>query len=341
MSTRDDLLASIANTSKDYQVGVRPAPTPAHVDRWVNQFDSAVQLPILTELDHVLKKTYFNRELVAWFLKGLIINKDLAGNDPCSFWRGINFLDIQQGGNSQRDMLSLFDSFLYEHCGVHVAGCGGTEPVYVYLDDVIFTGGRVLQDMSSWIKTSAPAKAKVHIITIAYHRGGQYYAKNKIAEVADAAKKKIELVWWRCIEIEDTKARINTSDVLRPTMLPPADTLVAAYAAGMQHKPIFRTPSSVGMNEFFSSETGRHVLEQEFLKAGVRIRQMCPHFIAYQRPLGTMGLETLGFGSLIVTYRNCPNNAPLALWAGDPWYPLFERTTNSATAIKRLFGGTS
>ncbi|WP_449265039.1 phosphoribosyltransferase-like protein, partial [Escherichia coli] len=64
---------------------------------------------------------------------------------------------------------------------------------------------------------------------------------------------------------------------------------------------------------------------------------LCPNLSATQRPLGHITLDTLGFGSLIVTFRNCPNNAPLALWVGEPWYPLFPRTTNSQTAIKRLF----
>jgi hypothetical protein len=41
-----------------------------------------------------------------------------------------------------------------------------------------------------------------------------------------------------------------------------------------------------------------------------------------------MILETLGFGSTLVTFRNCPNNCPLAFWAGYPWYPLFQRKTN-------------
>lgn len=55
---------------------------------------------------------------------------------------------------------------------------------------------------------------------------------------------------------------------------------------------------------------------------------MCPYLNEYQRPLGNMVLETLGFGSMLVTFRNCPNNSPLALWAGDPWYPLFPRKVN-------------
>jgi hypothetical protein len=34
-----------------------------------------------------------------------------------------------------------------------------------------------------------------------------------------------------------------------------------------------------------------------------------------------------GFGTYFVTYRNCPNNAPPALWwTRDGWIPLFPRT---------------
>ncbi len=63
---------------------------------------------------------------------------------------------------------------------------------------------------------------------------------------------------------------------------------------------------------------------------------MCPNLGESQRPLGHTSLEALGFGSMIVTFRNCPNNAPLALWVGAPWYPLFPRTTNSDTSMKRF-----
>jgi hypothetical protein len=64
---------------------------------------------------------------------------------------------------------------------------------------------------------------------------------------------------------------------------------------------------------------------------------MCGNLGNSERPLGHMTLVTLGFGSLIVTYRNCPNNAPLALWVDHPWYPLFPRTTNTDTQLKKMF----
>jgi hypothetical protein len=41
-----------------------------------------------------------------------------------------------------------------------------------------------------------------------------------------------------------------------------------------------------------------------------------------------MVLQTVGFGALIVTFRNCANNCPLGFWVDDPWYPLFPRKTN-------------
>lgn len=327
MSSRAELLASIATTIRDYRHGEIAAPDPQHVDRWVKQFAPETQLPILAELDHVLKHTYLDRDKVTTFLTTLITNAKLAGADPCAFWRGMKFLNNQGGGNSQREMLSLFNEFLQAHCGFQVADCGTDASTFVYIDDAVFTGNRVLKDLTTWTQSTAPAKAKVHIVTIAFHRGGQYYAETKIAQAAKAAGKDIKLTWWRCVELEDRKTHVNTSDVLRPRSLGD-DKLVSAYAKALRFPPSLRTQDSVGEHKFFSSEQGRGVLEQEMLKAGAKIRDLCPHLNKYQRPLGNMVLETLGFGSTIVTFRNCPNNAPLAFWAGDPWYPLFARKTN-------------
>ena len=143
------------------------------------------------------------------------------------------------------------------------------------------------------------------------------------------------------VDLEDRKAyTTDTSDVLRPVSIPAMTRLPTAYtnAHDVIHRRL-RTPGPGGSagNCIFSSDTGRQLIwNMNSLKAGVRIRQMCPHLNQYQRPLGNMILDTLGFGSLIVTFRNCPNSAPLALWAGDPWHPLFQRTTNSDTSMKHF-----
>lgn len=341
MSERDDLLGSIANTARDYRSGELAPPTQAHVERWISQFDAAVQLPILQEIDHVFKSTYFSLERVTSFLRALIQTEKLAGADSCAFWRGVHFLDIQGGGNSQAEMLALFNELLNEKCGFGVGQCGaGDSTVFVYLDDAVFTGNRVRRDLEAWIKDKAPETATLHVVSIALHSGGRYYAGGYIDQAARSAVKKIDVTWWRAIELEDRRTFTDTADVLRPTVIP-NDAAVQAYVQSMKYPPTLRKPGGVSAHGMFATEAGRSILEDEFLKAGARIRQICPNLGATQRPLGHMTLDTLGFGSLIVTFRNCPNNAPLSLWVGDPWYPLFPRTTNSQSAVKRAFADLS
>lgn len=327
MNKRSSLLKSIASTIADYRAGEIDAPGPEHLDTWIKQFNSEVQEPMLEELDHVLEQTYISKATVQKFLSSLVKNRDLTGGDLRAFWENVKFLDIQGGGNSQREMLRMFDTLLQEECELEIDDCGGDPDAYLYLDDGIFTGNRIRNDINSWIQSDAPQNAKVHVVTIAQHRGGQYYAKTGIERAAQLAGKKIDVHWWRCVEIEDRKTYVNSSDVLRPTCLPD-DELTQAYVRGLKYSPVLRKPGCVGNNKFFSSEEGRHLMEQELLKAGARIRSMCSSLNVYQRPLGNMVLETLGFGSLLVTFRNCPNNCPLAFWVGDPWYPLFPRTPN-------------
>ena len=335
MSKRTDLLASIAKTIKDYRKGEIPEPTPDHVERWVKQFPKNVQLPVLSEIDHVLKKTYLSREKVVSFLQKLIHAEKLVGDDACSFWRSVNFLNIQGGGNSQTDMLKLFNEILKDRCDFDIAQCGDGDSVYIYLDDGIFTGNRVRRDLEKWIKSQAPDRANLHIVTIALHSNGQHYAEEHINETIGTAGKNIGMMWWREIELENRKAYKDETDVLWPTLIP-NNTTVQEYVEKMKYKPALRRPGNVGTNSLFSSDKKKILLEQEFLVAGVEIRQMCPNLGDTQRPLGHMTLDTLGFGSPIVTFRNCPNNSPLALWVSEPWCPLFPRVTNSQTENKRL-----
>lgn len=334
MAKRSDLLLSIADTTADYREGDLTSPTPEHVERWVNQFEEAVQFPILREMDHVLKKTYFSRKETRKFLAGLVKNKKLVGEDPCTFWKGVKFLDIQGGGASQKEMIALFSKILERECGFTIEDCGVEPRVFLYLDDAIFTGNRVRRDIEAWIKDNAPEDAKLHVVVIANHEGS-YYHRGKISEATKAAGKKIEVTWWCAVGFEDRKTYTDNSDVLRPVVIPD-DEIVLAYVASMSHKPHLRNEGNVGSKGIFSSDAGRQLLEQEFLKAGVRIKNACPNLGVSQRPLGHTSLEALGFGSMIVTFRNCPNNAPLVLWVGEPWYPLFPRTTNSDTSMRRF-----
>jgi hypothetical protein len=320
------LLEQVASTITDYRAGELPAPDADHVRRWINQFDESAREPVLRETAHVLEQTYLSRERCENFIRAVAKTEKLTGDDPHSFWPSVHFLRIQQGGQSQADMLTLFGETLKKKYGIGALP-GGASDTFIYLDDVSFSGNRVLNDLRVWIANAAPATAKVNIIVMALHSGGQHYAQVALAKAAKEAGKTLEFKWWRSVEVEDRRDHTNVSDVLRPTELP-QDALVQAYVAKMRFQPVLRTPGNVGGLGFFSSDAGRQLLEQEFLNAGCRIRQICPNLPSRHRPLGFSFLDTLGFGTMMVTYRNCPNNAPLALWVGDPWIPLFPRKNN-------------
>lgn len=336
MSKRADLLSSIASTINDYRAGELPAPTPDHVDRWVCQFDVAVRIPILAEMDHLLKYTYFSRQRVEHFLSSLVSNVDLAGADPCKYWRGANFLDIQKDGHSQKDMLSIFSDMLKKECGFPSAACSSKSGDFIYLDDAVFSGARVKNDLVPWIEKLAPDKAIVHVIAIAVYSGSEWAFRVPISNAIKAAGKGISITRWRAIELENQKASRDVSEVLWPAVIPDYADVKAYVESQDRYGFVARTPGGGIALPIFSSEEGRQVLETHLLAAGVRIRGFCKDPKPMLRPLGFSRFG-LGFGSTIATYRNCPNSAPLAFWWGDPkagvghpfskWYPLLPRKT--------------
>jgi hypothetical protein len=332
MTERDDLLASVANEIKTYRKGDLPEPTPEHVDRWLHQFTPAQQLPFLREFDYVIKQTFFTRKNVNDFLRALVTNPKLAGADPTEYWSSANFLNIQQNGQSQREMLKLFSKCLEDECGLDIDGCGEDGGDFIYLDDVMFSGNRVGNDLEPWIINDAPQSATVNVIVAALHSGGWWYLVNKrLKNVIAESGKNISVTYWRALEIENRKWFKNSSGVLWPTAVPDVAEVQDYIAQPVKFPFEPRQPSEAAIHPF-SSEMGRQVLESEFLIAGAKIRAMSDNPKQSMRPLGFSPFG-VGFGSMIVTYRNCPNNCPLAMWWGDPeatsgalhWYPLLQR----------------
>ena len=248
--------------------------------------------------------------------------------------KDFNFLNIQKHGQSQTEINALFDDALARQCGANMGACGSGSGPYIYLDDVIFSGARVAADLRDWVVNTAPMKATVLILVIAAHELGEWQCIERLKKVALETKKDIKFLIWASSRYENRRANKNYADVLWPASLP-NDAALAAYMALDEKWPFDpRVANSVSKNQLFSSEAGRGLMEQELLLAGVRIRAACREPSPVIRPLGFSGYG-LGFGSTIVTYRNCPNNAPLALWWGDAtatsgamhWYPLLPRKT--------------
>jgi len=336
MTTRVALLKSIAHTTADYREGEMPKPTAEHVDRWISQFEGDVQLPLLQELDHVLKETYLSKEWVIDFLTRQVKNEKLAGEDPCDFWKNANFLKIQQNGDSQEEMLQVFDEGLKAECNFSIEDCGSEGGPYIYLDDGLFNGFRAGDDLDIWLEDLAPENGEVILLFIVSHSYGEWKTRQRLVRRAKDLGKKIEFHFWRAISFENNPNTSKISEVFWPATLP-ENELLKAYLAE-KHKFPFKPREEGGSceHQIFSCEEGRQLLETQLLLAGLKIRSFCENPTPSLRPLGFSPFG-LGFGATVVTFRNCPNNSPLALWWGDPeaaeshpfskWYPLFPRKT--------------
>jgi hypothetical protein len=340
--TRAELVQSICDQVHDYREGAIPRRTPEVVERWVRQFPDGVQDGILFEMDRLLDQTYISRKSMDAFLQGLTKNEKLCGADPEAFWKGANLLDIQKGGNSQSDMLEMFGGIFEKVFGSAIDRSGSKDGPFIYLDDAVFSGRRVVHDLSGWIEGIAPSKFTLHIIAAVLYQGGIYYVNKRLAELEAKTGKKVSVTWWRILELENRRYYKNASDVYWPTAAP-TGPLGDAYVKYMtEQEPKYqvelRQSGSVGTKALFSSDQNRILLEQQFLSAGLEIRKKCPNLHESLRPLGSSSLKTFGFGSTLVTFRNCPNNCPLVYWVDAPWYPLFPRSTNADASMKRLFG---
>jgi hypothetical protein len=323
-----DKLEALAALIADYRRGEVEAPDADHVERWVRQFEPDEQVPLLEELLRLWPLLYVKQQTVEQHLRGLITDPSLAGADPHSFWARANVLDIQQRGSSQRAMRDLLRAQLAEAVGIQLDASGGGN-CFIYLDDVLFTGDRVERDLLAWLP-AAPSVARVEILLFAAHAFGRYQLEEKLKGLGQSVGKAITFTVRPKHELENRRTYRDVSHVLWPISAPAGAERYLTGATGF----VPRSPGPT--SNVFPSEPRRHLVEQALLKAGLKIVGLSRDPAPMVRPLG-YGPFGLGFGSLILTYRNCPNNAPLALWWGDPmkpsshplskWYPLVPRRT--------------
>lgn len=318
----EDLCASIAETCSDYR--------PRRIDEgavwsWIQQFEEANRLSVLSELDHVLQSTYWSEDRFRDFLRAVVVEleDDVADGD----WRSVNFLRTQGPRESQTELLALLDDVLESERGYSTRECGSGNGAFVYLDDGIFTGVKLQHDqgVGSWLE-EAPSGSRLSILHPIIYDGGFDWAQRTIAEKARA--RQVKVGFWYSVQYACAWRNEAQGDILWPRAIPSdpdvMDALNVPESTGSPFEPRGVTPA--GASTVFSGEDGRNALEQALLLVGARLHATD----AGMRPLGKVtrrSPRSLGFGAMTVTYRNCPNNAPLALWWGtDPgWSPLFHR----------------
>ena len=346
-SYRQQLLVELSDIICEYRKDDRSIETrsPEIVDAWVQQFPNDVQEPLLQALVYVFTRTFITKDNFISFLTALANNKELSRDiEPSDYWKSVNFLDIQLGGASQEEILELFNDVLLK---THGYGCNTIEEAgkdYIYLDDCVGTGKRIKTDLCSWLENSAPVKSHVNVITAILH-SGSYWVEKFIQRTAQRNGKSIRITPWRAVGLENRVFKKDQSDVLWPTMIPPS-TVVQNYVkqientlqANKKRNLAWRNVGHVGGKKIFESDSQKVFLENVLLERGCQIRQEQSNLCENARPLGFHNLDCLGFGSMFITYRNCPNNCPLAFWVEQDEYPaLLPRKTNTHTEVQKIF----
>jgi len=225
---RAHLLRSVAHVIGDYRSEELPEPTPGHVDRWARQFRKDAQIPLLKELVYTLGYAYFSKIRVISALARLVEFRGLVGGAPRKFWRTAHVFDIQQEGNSQSDFRELLLNVVECRFGVPIGGVVAGNGTFIYLDDAIFSGGRVYSDLSKWVAQKAPASATVHVVVILAHCYGRWKCKKDLERMARTEGKSIRFFIWAAKLIENRVAYRDDSEVLWPTEVP-EDAMLIEY----------------------------------------------------------------------------------------------------------------
>jgi hypothetical protein len=343
---RQLLLHSIATIIADYRQGEIPAIDANHVDRWVRQFgefgfNDEAHVIILNEMERILNTYYISYKKAQAFIRKALTSQNLFGANPAEAIINFQFLQIQTRGSSQNDLLSLCDSILQTMYDIGIKDCGRNPIAYIYFDDCLYSGNRVRRDITAWLP-NAVIGSTLHIIFFGHHTEGFNYSKRIIEQ--EAQSRNISVRFWKWHEFHNSRWNPSRFDCFWAQELS-GDELVDQYIQTVNKRrqnlnrslpPLFRPNNMPIQDSIFSSPTAREVIESAFLKVGAYIVSLPKSPNTSMKPLGYDYLETLGFGAILITYRNIANNCPLALWWGDPdkayplnaWYPLFPRTVN-------------
>ena len=329
-----ELINELAEIFKDYREDEHLNPKPKNIEMWISQFSEENQKTILEEMIHICNQRYLTEEEVNTFLKKLITNEKVTNNEPEAFWKKVSLLQVQTDGDSQNVMVKKIQDLILSEIGVLVDINNKDKEHFIYIDDFLFTGARLRNDLTKWFET-APKKSKLDIIYVGYYKSGHFYTSKKWMKSNNPNE--IDITFWRLLELENNTNCQNSSHNLFPVEKAIMNSEVENYLSmqeGYKLRDISQSKGYYCEDTIFSSETNRQVLEKEFTLAGLKINSTFHESKTkkYWKPLGISSFNGLGFGALLFTYRNCPNNTPLALWWGDwkdnhVWYPLLQRKT--------------
>lgn len=344
----ENLISDIYQILKDYRAEENRESvkiTPEKIKQWISQFEEADREFLLSELQNIFSKRYCSKPSAMTFLKSVIdkLSDDLGYGSKSDFLDNAYFLDLQADGKSQKKVLEILMDVLKINYNYDFSNIGNkSKRHYVYLDDVLCTGNTFFQNIKGWLDTEENGVkmlqklknneidlkiAYIFIVTKNYNKKiGQFYHRvdNNFRNMITT----YSLFWLdKEILMPVTTNQSETVTDYETKIAEKADE----HAKNKNFEPykseFYRTQNQSITEDFFSSKENRIRFENILLNKGIEILNKVNVKKDNIRPLGYSlpAYKDFGFGALLFTWRNIPNNTPLVFWYnGGGFSPLFD-----------------
>lgn len=344
----ENLAKDIASLTSDYHSDYNDgfAMTTEHVLDWSNQFEQGDREFVLSEVLHILQQgVYISKDKA----KGILwdfVNKAMTffGYQSIEmFLRETHFISVQGEAKSQTILLSILNDILIEKTSYSLEICGTLGVInYIYLDDVIGSGGKFNYEIHKYISENNLLNAfknkEIRILSYFFciHTWGtgnaRYVLKNKFEGenfFLDPKAFPIRSNYTVENNIKEYNQRLNL--VYPEKSKNEYDVYIASLdQATRQADKAYRRQTQPNKETFFTSKQNRLRIEQIFLDKGIEIINQIQDEESKRkhRPLGKTypGYKTFGTGTLFFTWRNISNTCPIVFWWDVPahnWKGLF------------------
>ncbi len=359
----DRLIESIFDIIKDYREEEDDEfMTTEILTEWIHQFNEEDRIFLLEELLNILTKRYISKDKAIHLLKCLILHltKKYEYNEVKDFLLDSYFFHLQPATKSQTILLNFLDEIISTEYDVKLSDCNKeSAKYYIYIDDVLCTGDSLFKGLANnsdehkgWFfkKGSDDKNNLEHFIENQRIIILGYFAIHTLN--LDKVRKRINIVLKNpgfdifCIsgrdyrienDITDSQSKLNfvfPKISLRNEKIINCETQITEkiHSKGYHTNEVvkYRENEKPEEETFFSSSENRDRFEKIILDKSIDIYNSSNTLKENLRakPLG-YGLTSdlsLGYGTLIFTWRNVPFNTPLVFWyESSYWKPLFKR----------------
>ena len=341
------LAGEIAEVIQDYRSDEGVRITSSRVLRWSSQFGAENQLFILQEMKRIFDTRYISKAEAKQFLKAVVerLTKDYGYDTPQSFLANSVFLDLQEEGKSQKDLLKLLDEVIQSEYEVALSDCGKqSHENFVYIDDVLCTANTIFYDLKGWLEYGSSGetmlnkvskdKSNIIFVFIFTHRLNM----DKLSWRFHFANLSFPYKTYYVSQVDNDYRDVNSKlDFLMPIREGQSQEVLDYFARlNTGEYGVFREVGRPLTEEFFSSPDNRRRFENILLAKGLEILNSVSVQKENVRPLGFTlpSQKNFGFGTLCFTWRNIANNTPLVFWYSSPiWIPLFEKRASGITLV--------